>query len=185
MKTWMKTTLAASLIAITGVGATAALARGGDCDGFGPHGGKAGWHRGAPEDMQKRMAERAELRLARLELALALTPQQQPAWSAFKSTLAGQAERTSAEWAKRAQQEAPKTAPERLQRAEELGKLRQAELAETRKAVESFYATLSDAQKKVFDADFGGRGPGGKGGHYGGPRGDGPRDGGKRGVERG
>lgn len=176
MKTWMKTTIAASLIAVTGVGATAALARGGECDGFGPQ-GKAGVQRMAPEDMQARMAQRADLQLARLELALALTPEQQPAWNAFKSAMSERAGKMAEQMQQRFKDGAPQTAVERLQRMEEMGKLRQAEMAETRKAVERFYGALSDAQKKVFDADFGAMGHKGRHGGFGmGPgRGDGPR----------
>lgn len=178
MKTWMKTTLAASLIAMSGLGASAALARGGDC-GFGPQGGKAGWQRMAPEQMQERMSQRADLHLARLELALALTPQQQPAWNAFKGAMTERATRMAEEMAGRMQQEAPQTAIERMQRMEEMSTLRQAEMAETRKAVEGFYGTLSDAQKKVFDADFAAFGS--KGGHRMGPGRDGARMGPGRG----
>jgi periplasmic protein CpxP/Spy len=178
MKTWMKTTLAASLIAMTGLGAGTALARGGDC-GYGMQGGKAGMQRMAPEQMQERMTQRADLQLARLELALALTPQQQPAWTAFKGAMTERSARMGAEMAKRMQQPTPQTAIERRQRMEEMGALHQAELAESRKAVERFYATLSETQKKVFDADFRVMGRmGGKGGHGMGPgRDGGPREG--------
>lgn len=158
MKTWMKTAIAASLIAVTGAGTTAALARDGMCDGFGPH-GKAGWHRMAPEDVQARMAQRADLELARLELALALKPEQQSAWNEFKQAMSERSAKMAGQMVLWRKDGAPQTAVERLQRMEELSKLRQAEMAETRKAVERFYGTLSDAQKKVFDADFGARGP--------------------------
>ena len=56
--------------------------------------------------------------------------------------------------AERRAAEPPKTAIERMQRMEEMSKLRQAEMGEARKSVETFYATLSDAQKTVFDAEF-------------------------------
>jgi hypothetical protein len=154
MKSWIKTSLAVALASTVGLGATAALARGwGDCDG--PRGGPHAMHqRMAPEQMSERMGERAEVRLARLELALALTPQQQSAWSAFKGAMTERAERMAAAMQKRLEAGQPKTALERIERMEEMSKLRQTEMAETRKTVESFYATLNDAQKTVFDAEF-------------------------------
>jgi hypothetical protein len=57
---------------------------------------------------------------------------------------------------------------------EEMSRQRQAQLSETRQSVETFYATLSDAQKTVFDAEFGKLQ---RGGHRGmGPRGMGGPD---------
>jgi hypothetical protein len=171
MKTWTKTSIAAALAATIGFGATAAMARGwGDCDGA----------RGGPHAMQQRMnpaamQERAEVRLARLELALALTPQQQPAWNTFKEAMNARAERMAAHMQERMEAERPKTALERMERMEEMSKLRQTEMAETRKAVESFYATLGDAQKTLFDAEFDRMGRGGMHGMGGGHgRGMGP-----------
>lgn len=170
MKTWIKPVIAATVIAVHGVWVTGAFAQDGE---RGPRGDKPGVHRMAPE----RFAEHAELRLARLELALALTAQQQPAWNEFKSAINARTARAAEEFGKRAKQEAPKTAVERLQRQEEAGKLRLAELGETRKAVERFYGQLSDTQKKVFDADFG---PRARDGHR-----MGPRDGGRKAPGRG
>lgn len=166
MKTWIKTSIAAAVIAVHGLGASVALARGGDCEG--PRGGAAGWHRMAPEQMQQRMQERTDLGFARLELALALLPEQKAAWDSFKAAMSERAAKRFERMTEAHKAEAPKTTPERLQRMEELGKLHQAELAETRRVVEAFYAQLSEAQKKVFDADFG---HAGKGGPRGGVRG--------------
>lgn len=177
MKTWIKTTLAASLIALAGAGT--ALARGGECDGFRPL-GKAGWQQMSPEALQSRMTQRMDLQLARLELALALKPAQQPAWESFKSAMHERAGKMAERLQQRFKDDRPQTAVERLERMEEMSKLHLAEVSETRKAVEKFYATLTDAQKKVFDADFklmgsmrpegrhGGMGPKGEPG----PRGD-------------
>lgn len=164
MKTWIKTSIASALIATTALGSAAVLARGGDCDGFGPTGAGGGWGRMAPEQMAERMSDRAEQRLARLELALALKPEQQAAWNTFKGEMTDRAERMATQMQTRMQAERPKTAIERLERREEMSKLRQAGLADTRKAVETFYATLSDAQKTVFDTEFQ---PMGRGGRHG------------------
>lgn len=174
MKTWIKTSIAAALIA-TGAMGTTVLARGGDCDGS--MGGKAGWHRMAPEQMKANMLQRADVHLARLELALALSPEQKPAWDAFKGSMKERAERMAAHMETRTQGERPTTAIERLQRMEEMSTLRQAAMGDTRKAVEAFYGKLSDAQKTVFDDEFskmqGRHGMGGhgmRGGHRGGMR---------------
>lgn len=151
MKTWIKTSIAAALIA-TGALGTTVMAGGGNCDG--PMGGKAGWHRMAPEQMKANMTQRAEVHLARLELALALTPEQKPAWDAFKGSMKERAERMAAQMESRSQGERPTTAIERLQRMEEMSALRQAEMGDTRKSVEAFYTKLSEAQKTVFDDEF-------------------------------
>ena len=173
MKNWIKTSLAAAVIATGAMGSSATLAWGGGCGYDGP-GGKAGWHRMAPEQMKERMTQRNEQHLARVELALALTAAQKPAWESFKGTMKQGTDRMIAEMEKRRDANAPKTAIERLQLMEEMSKLRQARLIEARAAVEAFYPQLSEAQKTVFDAEFrqygrmGGRGMG---------RGDGPRGG--------
>ena len=179
MKTWIKTSIAAAVIATTALGTSAALAWGGHCDGEGPRGGKSGWSHMAPEQMQQKMTQRAELHMARLELALALTAEQKPAFETFKADMKARAERMATTMAERRAAGQPTTAIERMQRMEEMSKLRQAEMGEARKSVEAFYATLSDAQKTVFDAEFqkmerkGGKGePGMRDG-----RGPGPRDG--------
>ena len=164
MKTWIKTSIAAAVISAGALGTTAALAWGGHCDGM--RGAKGGWSQMEPERMKAKMAERAELRLAQLELALALSPEQKPAFATFKADMLARAERMGAQMAERRSAEQPKTAIERMQRMEEMSALRQSEMAGARKSVETFYATLGDAQKTVFDAEFKSFGPqGGKGGH--------------------
>ena len=112
---------------------------------------------------------------------LALTPEQKPAFESFKTDMKARAERMATTMAERRAAEQPKTAIERMQRMEEMGTLRQAEMAQARKSVESFYATLSDAQKTVFDAEFQKMGRKGERGMKGG----GPRDGGGMGPGRG
>lgn len=181
MKNWIKTSVVAALIGTSALG-TAAMARGGDCSG--PMGGGVGWHAVSPEQMQERVQRRAQERMARLELALALTPEQRPAWDSFKTAMGERSERMVANVQARNQNDQPKTALERMARMEELSKLHQTEMAATRKAVEAFYPHLSEAQKIVFDADFmkaGGRDD--KRGH--GMRHDGKRDGVGTAPERG
>ena len=128
-----------------------------------------------------KMAERAEVHMARLELALALTPEQKPAFESFKTDMKARAERMATMMAERRAAGQPKTAIERMQRMEDMSKLRQAEMGEARKSVETFYATLGDAQKTVFDAEFQKMGRKGDRGMKGG----GPRDGSGMGPGRG
>lgn len=162
MKKLTKTVLVVALAGATVLGGAAAFARGGDCDG--PRGERARWHQMNPEQMQERMGERAEVRLARLELALALTPEQRPAWDTFKTDMLARMNAMAERMAARRDVERPTTAIERMQRMEEMSRERQTQLAETRQAVETFYAELSDAQKTVFDAEFA---KFGRGGHRG------------------
>jgi protein CpxP len=151
MKTWMKTTLAASLIAMSAVGAGAALARGGDCAGMQD---KRGAHRMSAEQRAEQLTQGADLRLARLELALSLTPEQRPAWDEFAATVRERTERHGAAMAERGNREQPGTALDRLERMERMSEHMHASAVQTREAVANLYATLSDAQKSVFDADF-------------------------------
>lgn len=172
MKKLTRTVLVVALAGATALGGAAAFARGGDCDG--PRGERARWHQMTPEQMQERIGERAEVRLARLELALALTPEQRPAWDAFKTDMLARANAMAERIAAPREAERPTTAIARLERMEEMSRQRQAQLSETRQSVETFYATLSDAQKTVFDAEFGKLQ---RGGHRGmGPRGMGGSD---------
>lgn len=168
MKTWIKTSIAAAIIATGALGTTAALSWGGQCDGT--RGGKAGWSQMEPEQMQGRMAQRAEAHMARLELALALTPEQKPAFETFKADMQARATRMIETMAERRTGDRPQTAIERMQRMEQMSGLRQSEMAEARKSVETFYASLSDAQKTVFDAEFQRMGPRGERGMRSGPR---------------
>ncbi|MBW7859593.1 MAG: Spy/CpxP family protein refolding chaperone [Rhodocyclaceae bacterium] len=146
-RTMIVTALAAALV----LGGGAVLARGGDCEAG--YGSKAGWGRMSADQMQERMADRSKLALARLELALALTPEQKPAWETFRNDVQARASTMAAQM-KEGRQDRPQTALERMQRMEERAGTKQAELAAARKTVETFYATLSDAQKTVFDAEF-------------------------------
>ena len=162
MKNSIKTSIAVAIIATGALGASAALAWGGHCDDNGPRdgmGSMGGWSQMEPEQMEERMAQRIDLHFARLELALVLSPAQKPAFDTFKAEMKARAERMASAMAERRTGTRPATAVERMQRMEEMGKLRQSEMAEARKTVETFYATLGEAQKIVFDAEFQKMGP--------------------------
>ena len=153
MRTLTKTAIATALVVATAFGTSLVFARGGQCDGGPMMGERGGWQQMEPEQRQARMAQRSELQMARLELALALQAEQQPAWGAFKAALTEQREQMFASRPGMSAQR-PDTAIERLARMEEMGKLRSQFAASTRASVEAFYAQLSDAQKTVFDAQF-------------------------------
>jgi hypothetical protein len=170
MKTWIKTTLTTALIAATAAGAGSAVARGADCSERG----------GSPSQMQRmdhadraaHIGERVDLRLARLELALALTPEQRPAWDALAQTVRAQSGEMVERMHEHREAGRPGTAVERIARMEQMSGRMQAATAQMRKAVEDLYATLSDAQKTVFDADFALPGHRGFGPQAKGPRGE-------------
>ncbi|MCL2876867.1 MAG: Spy/CpxP family protein refolding chaperone [Betaproteobacteria bacterium] len=154
MKRLVKTTLVAALAATTLLsGAAMAYCDGG---GWGHGGGGHGWHKANPEQVKERMSQRMEERLARLELALALTPEQKPAWADFKKAAEARTGAMLKEMESMRNAEAPKTAIERLDRMEEHAKKHAGMLAEMRKPLETFYGKLSAAQKTVFDAEMAG-----------------------------
>jgi hypothetical protein len=148
MKTWIKTSLAAALTVSALFAGTAAAGWGHGGPGVCPDGVY-----GAPEHMKERFTQYAEQQLARLELALALTPEQKPAWANFKKAVMARAETALKEMEALHKAGRPKTALEKLQRTEDASKQHARLLAETRKDVEAFYGKLSDAQKTVFDAE--------------------------------
>lgn len=144
--------LIATVLAAGALGSSAAMAWGGDCDYRGGDRGKARAERMSPEARQQNMQQRAEARLARMELALQLTPEQKPAWDSFSQAMKNRVGAMQPAWW--ASGEQPKTAVERMQRMEQHLAERSAELGKARAEVEAFYATLSEAQKTVFDDEF-------------------------------
>lgn len=197
MKPALKKTFAVALVAASMIGSGAALAWGGNCDGSGPHMGRmgggpgggfgagpgaggGGWSQLAPEQMQARMAERFELRMARLELALALKPEQQAAFAAFKAKMGERMAQRAQAMAANAGGQRPQSAVERMERMEQMHAARARELAESQEAVKGFYDQLNDAQQAVFDAEFQTMGGGAM---RGGP-GAMERMGGKQGMQR-
>jgi hypothetical protein len=147
MKFWIKTSLSAALLASVVLGGAAAMA---GHDGHG-RGGNA-----RPEQAQERLGQRVEEQLARLELALVLTPEQKAAWAEFRQGVKGQSGQIAAQFKERHEAGAgkPGTAFESLQILETANKEHARNLAETRKIVEAFYGKLGAAQKTVFDAEF-------------------------------
>lgn len=143
MQNWIKTSLIAVLAASALFGSTVVMAKGGQ------------HHQQAAAGTEQAKAEwlrQNEVQLARLELALVLTPEQKPAWEAFKAAIVARNETVlNDDLAIRDKVGEAATVVERLKRAEEATAQRSKLLGETRKDVEAFYAVLSDAQKKIFD----------------------------------
>ncbi len=150
MNTRIKTAIAAGIVAAYAFGATPALARGMDWGCPGMHDGRSGMQRMEPGQFKAR----AETRLARLELALAIKPEQKAAWDQFKADMLAQAGKVEEQMLARSKEAVPQTAVERLARGEEFSKAHLAHLTDVRRAVETLYDKLGDAQKKVFDAEF-------------------------------
>lgn len=92
-------------------------------------------------------AQRTE-RLEKLKTDLNLTPEQEPAWLAFVNRTGprapGQARTERADWAKLNTQE-------RLDKMQAQHEAHSAAMKQRIDATRSFYASLSDAQKQVFD----------------------------------
>jgi len=156
MKHLVKTTLIAALAATTLFSGAAMAQCGGHGWGHGGGHGWGGWRNANSEQVKERIGKRVELHLARLELALALTPEQKPAWADFKKAAEARADLMLKEKENRRSAGVPKTALEHLDRMEDAAKKRASMLADMRKPVETFYGKLSTAQKTVFDAEFAG-----------------------------
>ncbi|MFD1840699.1 Spy/CpxP family protein refolding chaperone [Paracidovorax cattleyae] len=115
----------------------------------------------SPEEREARMARRAEA----LRQKLQLTPAQQPAWDAFTAAMRPQGPRP--DMAGMAQL----STPERIDRMRALRAQHNAEADRRDETTKTFYAALTPAQQKVFDAEhFGMHGPR----HKGMPGGHGP-----------
>jgi protein CpxP len=125
-------------------------------------GGHKWGHEGrSPEKMRERMAQHQ----AKLHDLLKLTPAQEGAWKTFTASMTPPEigkHHDRAEWAKL-------SAPERADKMLAMSKEREAHMAEHIAAMKTFYATLTPAQQKVFDANsmHGGRHHGERGEHKG------------------
>ncbi|MFN3376696.1 MAG: Spy/CpxP family protein refolding chaperone [Burkholderiaceae bacterium] len=122
--------------------------------GPGPDGGRMGMGHGhagkggSLEEAQQRRQERMQRHLNELKGQLKLSPDQEPAWTAFIAALQPTAkpERPSRD------QWAQLTTPQRIDRMQELRQRHAAEADRRAQATKSFYATLNPEQQKTFDA---------------------------------
>lgn len=100
-----------------------------------------------PEQRQQFMQQRAEAFKQKLQL----TPAQEPAWNTFMQSMRPNAESRQARLDMQGMDQL--TTPERIDRMRALRAQRAAEMDRRGDAVKSFYATLTPAQQKTFDAE--------------------------------
>lgn len=145
MKSSIKPLLVVGLLAVAGFSAFAGTRMGGDCDG--PMGqGEYRMGQGSPEKMQAYMDKRQ----ATLKAALKLTAAQEGAWAAFTSTMKPPAAPMGQRLDRASMEKL--TTPERIDKMQALQTERHTAMEQRAQATKTFYATLTDAQKKVFDA---------------------------------
>lgn len=101
-----------------------------------------------PEQRQQFMAQRAEAFKQKLQL----TPAQEPAWNQLLQTMQAGADKRHARLDDRQGME-QLTTPERIDRMRALRAQRAADADRRGDAVKAFYATLTPAQQKTFDAE--------------------------------
>jgi hypothetical protein len=137
----------ASAIALSSAGAS--FAQPAPDAGAPPAGGRA-WQRPDPAQM-------AERRTERLRAILQLRPEQEPALRALIAALQPSPEQMQRRMAERGEA-ANLTTPQRLDRMQARLAERQARFAQRADAIKRFYAQLTPAQQKAFDALPMGRG---------------------------
>lgn len=118
-------------------------------------------HAATQEQRTAKWGEHFAKRQAKLHAALQLTPAQEPAWVAYQAAIqpapmAALGERAAM---------ATMSAPARMEKMIAMAKQHTAAMESKLAALNTFYATLTPAQKKAFDENTrGGRGHGG--GHH-------------------
>ncbi|MDB5937348.1 MAG: hypothetical protein JWQ01_4692 [Massilia sp.] len=119
-------------------------------------------HAASQEQRMAKWGEHFAKRQAKLHDALQLTAAQEPAWSAYQSAIRPTAPAAMGErggWANL-------SAPARMEKMIAMTKQRTAAMESHLGALNTFYATLTPAQKKVFDANTMGGGEHHRGGHH-------------------
>jgi len=91
----------------------------------------------------------AQHRLAKLKAALAITPEQEPQWSAFSDTVLQQIQQFKAQHY--GERSAARTAPERIDRRVAWMKERTAAFEAVGQAAKTLYAELSPEQQQIAD----------------------------------
>jgi protein CpxP len=102
------------------------------------------------EQRQARWSEHAAKRQAKLHDALQLTAAQEPAWAAFVASMKPDGAARAA-WTDRAAMRSM-PAPQRMEKAIEMSKQRTAAMEQRLGSLKTFYAALTPAQQKAFDA---------------------------------
>lgn len=114
-----------------------------------------------PQAMHGKMAERRTQRLAALKQKLAITPEQEAAWTAWTGALqqhgpmaaAGHARDRAKEREQMRAEMAQLTTPERIDRMRALRAQHQSRMDQRADATKAFYAALNAEQRKLFDAE--------------------------------
>ena len=149
MKSLFKPLLITAMLATAGLGAYAQ-------DASGPPPGGPGMHHHGQMDPAKRQEMMAK-HAAALKAKLNLAATQEGAWSTYMEAMqpspamaasmdGKNREKKHAEWA-------ALTTPQRIDKMKEMKSQRDAEMAKRGDATKTFYAALSPAQQKVFDAN--------------------------------
>lgn len=161
----LSTLALAGAIALSAAGAS--LAQPAPAAGPAPADGR-GWQRPDPAQMAQRRADH-------LKAVLQLRADQEPALTAFVNAMKPDPAKMAQRRAER-REAADLTTPQRLDRAQARMAERQQQFARRAEATKRFYAQLSPAQQRAFDALHQGRGGHRHGGHHGhgGHGGDGP-----------
>ena len=149
MKTTTRNLLIAGLAGVSILSATAVIAGGPGCGGYGPgmmsH--SFGW--GGPRHAAFAPEEMAGYQLDGLKRSLKLNAEQEKPWNTFSAAVEKQAKRMSEMrdemWS------SSRTMPERIDRAEKFAKERDAAFEEVGKAMKSLYEALTPDQRKVLD----------------------------------
>jgi len=106
-----------------------------------------------PAERAQRLQQRMAEHQARLKASLQLTPAQEPAWNAFVARLQPAQRPAQPAMDREAWQQL--STPQRLDRLEALKAERDRAMAQRHDAIRSFYAQLTPAQQKAFDAQHG------------------------------
>lgn len=162
MKSTTRNLLLAGLAGVSILSATAVIAGGPGCGGYGPGYGPGagpgygpammghgpGWG-GGPRHAAFAPEEMAGYQLDGLKRTLKLSTEQEKPWNAFSAAVEKQAKRMTEirdeMWNSRS------TMPERINRAEKFAKERDAAFDEVGKAMKLLYETLNTEQRKVLD----------------------------------
>ncbi|MDP1900394.1 MAG: Spy/CpxP family protein refolding chaperone [Rubrivivax sp.] len=159
-------TLMLGLAGASLLASAAAIAGGGSWGpGMGPFSGGPG-HGGFMSHgvSAERADQMAASRLDALKKSLALQPQQEPAWSAFRDTALAQAKQMGQ--ARQAMGDAAQTLPQRQEQASRLAGERLKGMDQMSQALKTLYGALTPEQRKVLDSQgHGGPGYGGRGRH--------------------
>lgn len=149
MKTLHRHLLTAGLLAGLGIGAIAQTQTAPTAPaGPGPQAMQGERHHRDPAQFRARMQERHAKRLEALKQKLQITPAQEGAWSTWVAS-----RRPSANMPRPQRGEfAQLSTPERIDRMRTLRAARSAEMDRRGEATKTFYATLTPAQQKAFDA---------------------------------